>query len=206
MTNTSRPNLNGRAAFYRFCRDWHGYLSAFAFLALMFFSLTGILLNHPEWFANAERGSETRSVMLSGDALQGAERAEDQAAALAAAVSKVANLRGVFASGEIIESEAMLRFEGVTGNSDVFIDLVSGAAEITVERADAASILNDLHRGKNAGAVWKALIDIVGGLVTALSLVGFVLFFSLRFRLRTSLLLVAASIAAMAVLFVAFVP
>ena len=26
--------------FYRQCRLWHGYLSAFAFIALMFFSLT----------------------------------------------------------------------------------------------------------------------------------------------------------------------
>ena len=33
--------------FFRVCRWLHGYLSAFAFLSLMLFSATGLILNHP---------------------------------------------------------------------------------------------------------------------------------------------------------------
>ena len=36
-----------KGEFYRLARDWHGYLSALAFLALIFFASTGVLLNHP---------------------------------------------------------------------------------------------------------------------------------------------------------------
>jgi hypothetical protein len=32
----------------RTLRSWHGYLSAFSFLILIFFAATGILLNHPD--------------------------------------------------------------------------------------------------------------------------------------------------------------
>lgn len=60
--------------------------------------------------------------------------------------------------------------------------MATGEGEVAVECAELVSILNDLHRGKNAGAAWKALTDIVGGLVLVPSLIGFVLFFSLRFR------------------------
>jgi hypothetical protein len=66
--------------------------------------------------------------------------------------------------------------------------------------------MNDLHRGKNAGAVWRAAIDVAAVLLIALSLIGYVLFFSLRFRLGASLLLTASSLAAMAGLVWAFVP
>ena len=56
-----RPGAKPRSAFeialYRQCRAWHGYLSAFAFIALMFFSATGILLNHPDWIARVQSGA-----------------------------------------------------------------------------------------------------------------------------------------------------
>src|SRR5690242_20539981 len=47
-----QPMPAWKISFYRQCRLWHGWLSAFAFLALMFFSATGLLLNHPEWFGD----------------------------------------------------------------------------------------------------------------------------------------------------------
>ena len=40
-----------RRDFYRHARYVHGWLSAFAFIVLLFFSATGLLLNHPEWFS-----------------------------------------------------------------------------------------------------------------------------------------------------------
>jgi hypothetical protein len=39
--------------FYRHARYVHGWLSAFAFIALFFFALTGLFLNNPDWFKPA---------------------------------------------------------------------------------------------------------------------------------------------------------
>jgi hypothetical protein len=197
--------LNGE--FYRQMRIWHGWLSAFAFLALIFFALTGIFLNHPEWFEGASHPKPTvRSLTLSADELAAAKRAADPARALAEAVGGKLRLRGAFQSGEVVDDEAMIRLEGVTGSSDLSVDLESGRAEVTIERASLVSTLNDLHRGKNAGGAWRLTIDLAGGLILVMSLIGYVLFFSLRLRLRTSLILTGLSLALMAGVVLLFAP
>lgn len=204
-----RPPRGGslKGELYRQSRLWHGYLSAFAFIALIFFALTGITLNHPEWFT-AEAGGSKRemTVTLDPTALAAAKAAEDPARALAEAIDRRSDLRGGFRSGEIFDGEALIRLEGVTGSSDIVVDLETGRAEVTVARADLITTLNELHRGKNAGAAWKWVIDVTGGVVLVLSIIGYVLFFSLRFRLRTSLILTGASLAAMLLVFVALTP
>jgi hypothetical protein len=48
---TTRPRprpLLSRA--YAWARTLHLYLSMLSFLAVLFFALTGLTLNHPEWF------------------------------------------------------------------------------------------------------------------------------------------------------------
>jgi uncharacterized protein len=189
-----------RGAFYRTCRELHGYISAIAFAALLFFSVTGITLNHPEWFENDKAQSSTSTIDLRPDEVQGAKPD-----ALAKLIEQRADLRGTFSSGEVLDGEVLLRFEGPKGNSDVAIDQQTGRAEIRVENASAFSLLNDLHRGKNAGPAWKAAIDIVAGLVLALSAIGFVLFLSLRFRLGVSLALTTAGLAGFVCAIIAFV-
>ena len=207
---TSRPAAKPRSAFeialHRQCRAWHGYLSAFAFIALMFFSATGILLNHPDWIARDAGEPLEQSVQFAAVDVAAALKGTDPGQALARIVEQKAPLRGTFASADIDAGQALLRFEGIKGNSDVSIDLKNATARIAVTPSDAATIIDDLHRGKNAGPMWKALIDITGALLLALSILGYVLFFSLRFRLRTSLVLTGASLALLVGVFVLFVP
>ena len=195
-----------RASFYRQVRAFHGYLSALSFILLMAFSATGILLNHPAWFAGPRPAADERTIPFAKSEVAQALRMPDPPAALAALVSARTQLRGGFRSGEILGGEARLRFEGVTGTSDAVIDLETGTAEISVERAGVVQALNDLHRGKNAGTAWSLVIDLGAALILAMSVLGYVIFFSLRFRLRTSLLLTAASLALLAGIFVALVP
>ena len=67
------------------------------------------------------------------------------------------------------------------------------------------AIFNGLHRGELAGAAWRLFIDAMGVVLILMSLVGYVLFLSLRFRLRTALSLTALSLVAMGGLFLATV-
>ena len=85
-------------------------------------------------------------------------------------------------------------------------DLSTGQAEVIVKRAKLVDTLNELHRGKNAGAAWKAIIDISAIVIIALSVIGYVLFFSLRFRLRTSLILTGLSLAGLVAVVMLFTP
>jgi hypothetical protein len=195
-----QPMPAWKISFYRQCRLWHGWLSAFAFLALMFFSATGLLLNHPEWFG------DNSALVESHAQFRPAELKGKTAPALGELFASRKQVHGVYASGDIDEDLAQLRFEGVSGDTSVTLDLTSGKADIAWRKATALTVLNDLHRGKNAGTAWKWLIDMSAGLFLVLSLIGYVLFFSLRHRLPTVLLLTFGSAALLTALFLLFVP
>lgn len=188
-----RPRA-GAGDFYRLCRMLHGYLSAFAFLALIFFSITGLTLNHPDWLAGRPP-ERTRIVQVPKSELDLALTAADPGEALAAAVGRLTPLVGAYASGEVLDGEALLRLEGPPGRSDITLDTATGRAEVATQAAGAVALLNDLHKGKAAGGPWKLLIDASAVLFIVLSVLGYVLFFSLRFRLKLSLILTAASLA-----------
>lgn len=202
------PPLSGadKGALFRLSRMLHAYLSAFAFLALIFFSATGILLNHPEWFDSNRPAERSTTVTLSPAELAATQSAKDRGRALAQAVALKTPLLGAYSNGDVEGGAAILRLEGPKGASDIDVDLVSGRAEVKVARASLAAVIQDLHRGKNSGAAWRFVIDAAGYLIMALSLIGYVLFFSLRFRLKTSLLLTALSLAALAAAAIWLVP
>lgn len=199
-TGTGEPAGFGKGAFFRLCRLLHAYLSAFAFLTLIFFAGSGLLINHPDWIGAKPRETEARLILPAAE-LAAARRAPDPAAALARSVARLTPLVGAYHSGEVVDGQASLRFEGTKGSSTALADLQTGRTEVTIERAGALATVGDLHRGKNAGAVWRAVIDVSAILVLLLSLIGYVLFFSLRFRLRTSLVLTAASLMVMAAIY-----
>lgn len=201
-----QPIPRWKSEFYRQSRLWHGYLSAFAFLSLMFFSATGLLLNHPEWLKSEDaKPQEIRLALLPGD-IAAAQKAADPARALAALIDAKGAIGGTYTSGEIDGDEAYLRYEGVTGNSSIVVNMKSGQADATVRKPDAVTVLNDLHRGKNVGASWKLFIDISAALFLVLSLIGYILFFSLRYRLVQTLALTGVSLLAMVGVFVWLVP
>jgi hypothetical protein len=205
LPRKARPTPRWKIEFYRQCRLWHGYLSAFAFLSLMFFSLTGLLLNHPEWLKQEEAQPQESRVTVSRDAIATAMNMDDKPRALAELLS-AKGVSGLYASGEVEDGEAYLRFEGISGNASAVLDIKTGAAEITTRKADTVTILNDLHRGKNAGTAWKWLIDISAVIFLVLSLVGYILFFSLRHRLVQTMALTVISLGALLGIFVLFVP
>jgi hypothetical protein len=194
----SKPHpASWKGELYRQSRLWHGYLSAFAFLALIFFAGTGLVLNHPEWTPSNERASQAVKLTLPPAELAAAKAAANPSRALAAAVGRHARLLGAYQSGEVTDGEAMLRLEGPRGATDVTVEMASGATEVSVQHARLVDTLDDLHRGKNAGQAWRLVIDLTAAAVLALSIIGYVLFFTLRFRLRTALILTAASLVAL---------
>jgi hypothetical protein len=195
-----------KGAFFRLCRMLHAYLSAFAFLALIFFSATGVLLNHSEWFAGYHPAEKAASVSLTPAELAAAKAAKDPGRALAAAVALKTPLKGAYASSDLGDRQALIHLEGPKGSSDLTVDQTTGQVQARVASASFAAIIQDLHRGQNSGAPWRFVIDAGAYLILALSLIGYVLFFSLRFRLRNSLILTGVSLATMVAVAVWLVP
>lgn len=195
-----------KGAFYRTCRMLHGYLSAAAFLLLMFFAASGLLLNHPSWFGADSQDAEPIIVALDFDALQSAQSSETPERAFEELVRNATRVQGQLKDASISDSDAMLRFAGVKGGTDIFIDFELAEAEVETSKANLTSIIHDLHRGKDAGKVWKFMIDITAILILAMSVIGLILFFSLRFRLGNAIRIMGATMVLFIALFVFFVP
>lgn len=183
-----------RRDFYRHARYVHGWLSAFAFIVLVFFSLTGLFLNHPEWFDPA-KDEKTVKIQLPENLLQAAQKQENPSNALLDYIRQKETVVGRYQSSEVLDGEVMIRLESPAGSTDIWALLDTGEVEITQKPASAVSLINDLHRGKNSGTAWRWLIDISAVLILALSLAGYILFLSVKSRLVTHLLLTAASLA-----------
>ena len=184
------------ASFYRLCRLWHGYLSAVAFVWLLFFSVTGILLNHPGWLAAAPAVAERQFVLAPAD-LATIMAAKDAGAAAVQLLGPRLGLSGDITSADHVGSQLFLRLRGARGSADLQLDLKSGKGSASVEKASVTSLFKELHRGEQAGPVWRALIDISGGLLVATALIGLLIYFTLRLRLRTALILIGAGLAAL---------
>ncbi|MCY1162220.1 putative TM-like protein [compost metagenome] len=183
-----------RRDFYRHSRYVHGWLSAFAFLTLLFFSVTGLLLNHPEWFEPAKT-EETTQLILPESVLKSIKQQENPSDTILNYVRQQQNVVGRYQSSEVMDNEVMIRLESPAGATDIWVMADTGETEITQKPASTVSMLNDLHRGKNSGLAWSWLIDISAIIVIALSLVGYILFLSIQTRLVTHLVLTAASLA-----------
>ena len=183
-----------RRDFYRHSRYVHGWLSAFAFLTLLFFSVTGLLLNHPEWFEPAKT-EQTTQLILPESVLKSIKQQENPSDTILNYVRQQQNVVGRYQSSEVMDNEVMIRLESPAGATDIWVMTDTGEMEITQKPASTVSMLNDLHRGKNSGLAWSWLIDISAIIVIALSLVGYILFLSIKTRLVTHLVLTAVSLA-----------
>ena len=183
-----------RRDFYRHARYVHGWLSAFAFLILMFFALTGLLLNNPNWFEPA-KDENTVTVTLSPELLDKLRAQENPSTDILNFVRTKQDIVGRYQSSEVMDTEVMIRLESPAGSTDVWAMLDTGEVEISTKPASTVSLINDLHRGKNAGTAWSWLIDISAIVILILSIAGFILFLSIKSRLMTHLLLTAISLA-----------
>src|SRR5262245_57711839 len=117
------PNPGLKLRFYRQCRLWHGYLSAFAFAALLFFAATGVLLNHPAWFAAPPAPVQKRTLTLTAPQLQELRNSQAPAELLIRIVADQAMLYGEYKDGAVAMGQVFARLQGARGSSDIRANL-----------------------------------------------------------------------------------
>lgn len=150
-------------------------------LAVLFFSLTGITLNHPEWtFGTGEVKrkfeGKTEPAWISGK--------DPDWLTIAETMRKRHGLKGTVEDRQADEREASLTFKGPGYSADVFIDRERGSYEVEEVAQGNVSVLNDLHRGRDSGHNWSLLIDLSGVFLSLVALTGVGLLFYLK-KIRT---------------------
>lgn len=168
-----------------------------SFAVVLFFSVTGITLNHPTWFGGAtevvreERGSlnlewvklaEGTSNPTASDSVSRLEVVEH--------LRQVNGARGALNEFTIDDDRVLVTFRAPAYAADIFIDRETGEYELVETSYGLIALLNDLHKGRDSGQGWSWVIDFSAGLMTLVSLTGLFLIFYIK-RHRTPGLCIA---------------
>jgi len=176
-----------------------------SFALVFFFSVTGLTLNHPLWFANQLRTSTLSGTLDPSWAAPGPE-SNVKRLEIVEYLRATHGLEGAVSDFRVSEEEGSLTFTGPGYSADVFIDRATGEYRIVELRMGLAAVLNDLHKGRDSGGPWKALIDVSAVLLVFVSLTGLVLLFFLHKHRTAGLLALAAGGVLVYVIYAAWVP
>ncbi len=164
-------------------RTIHVYLSIALLIVLVFFSITGITLNHAETMT-----AEPQTEVVTLDNIPVLPLDDNgmisDSPELAEFIRDEFGIRMEFATLLIEDPFVTIEYDGPGFQALVEIDQELG--EIYAESTDygLVAVLNDLHKGRYTHIVWNALIDISGIILVIFSVAGFVLLLPNKFRFR----------------------
>lgn len=166
----------------------HVYISMFSLLVILFFALTGISLNHPDWtFGDGETFLEYTGSLPDG------WRNGDEVDWLVVVEHLRAQhgVRGQLAEYRADDLDGTLSFRAPGYSADAFFDSESGDYELAVMRLGAVGILDELHRAQDGSPTWRALVDIAGVFLAVLAVTGLGLLLYLRKYRRKGIITLA---------------
>ena len=174
----------------------HIYTSMTSLMVVLFFAATGVTLNHPDWLSTERTEEATGTLPANWKTAKGIDWL-----VVAEHLRATNGVHGTVADRREDDREGSLTFRAPGYSADCFIDVRTGSYKLNVSYQGAIGVINDLHRGRDAGSAWAWLIDVAGVFLVLLSLTGLGLLFYLR-KVRLKALLVmtagAALVAALA--------
>lgn len=192
---------------FRFVVKWartvHLYLTLFCLGLLLFFAVTGFMLNHEGWFVSPT--DTTTACEVPPELLEEPQKHELQIVELLRAKYGVVGslttvedfdtdpdpsgqkplldispeeVRGVFKRPGTQVSVVLYREEREADDRT----FTPGQGEITVHTTGANGLLLDLHRGKDTSGPWHLVIDLIAGVYLVVAATGIVMWWSLKGR------------------------
>ena len=139
-----------RLLFKSWTRTIHIYVSMLGLLAVIFFSVTGIMLNHEEWF-----GFEEPRIVTREGAIPEAMASEPDRLAIVEKLRKEFGASGAMDSFETEEDRLRVVFKSPGRRTEATLQRADGHAEVSLETHGLAGRLAELHRGTDAGPGWR---------------------------------------------------
>ena len=168
-----------RLLFKKWSRLIHIYLSMLGLLAVVFFSITGIMLNHEEWFGFAaprvKKNEGTLSLALLGKPDELGKPGVPDKLGIVEKLRKDFGATGALDSFDVGDDELRLDFKSPGRHTEAMITRADGHAEVSIETHGFAGRFVDLHKGTEAGPAWRLVIDATAILLLLSSLTGLVL-------------------------------
>ncbi len=164
---------------HHWARWLHVYTSMLGLLVVLFFGLTGITLNHPNWVF----GDEVDRTTLNGTLPSGMTSVGDtDFLAISEHLRAELNVKGTIAEYGLTGDVGLLSYKAPGYAADLNFSAETGQYTLAVEQQGLVAVMNDLHKGRDTGSAWKWVIDLSGGLLVVVAFTGLTLQFFLRKR------------------------
>jgi hypothetical protein len=158
---------------------WHWVSSAICLVGLLLFTVTGVTLNHaadieakPKIFTREAKLPENLAAGLGAGPQKGKAGVPPEVAGW---IGRELGIDLTGRDGEWSAGELYVSLPRAGG--DAWLTVTRDTGEVTYERTDRGwiSYLNDLHKGRNTGTVWRWFIDVFAAACLVFSLTGLVL-------------------------------
>jgi uncharacterized protein len=178
----------------------HIYVSMAGFTLALLFGATGLTLNHQEFGLGDPRISNS-AIHLNENLVNNPDQAT-----LEQCLRKELGVRSPLTDYHDDPDQIQLTFAAPGTRTVVTIDRADGTGEVEQESRGLLGMLDDLHKGFDAGNVWYWTIDAAAILLVISSLTGMVTLVALRARRRTGFTVCALGALTVILLYVIWVP
>ncbi|KQB98880.1 peptidase [Pedobacter sp. Hv1] len=153
----------------------HIYLSMVSFAIVLFFSVTGLTLNHPTWFGGDKQVVVKYKGAMNVNWVNSPDTNKIAKLEIVEFLRKTYQVKGAVSEFRIDDSELSVSLKGPAYSCDAFIDRETGKYEVSEIKMGIVAVMNDLHKGRDSGAGWSWIIDISAVFLVLISLSGLIL-------------------------------
>lgn len=168
----------------RWVRWLHIYGSMLGLAATLLFAVTGLTLNHADWFESKEPTVRAFAGELPAPLLADAV----DKLAVAERLRAAHRLQGMVTEFLVDDAQCLVVWKGPGYAADATIERADGRYRIEEQRRGLWAVLDDLHKGRDCGPVWSLVIDVSAVALAFLSITGLWLLLYLKKRRRAGLL------------------
>lgn len=168
----------------------HIYLSMFSFIIVLFFSVTGLTLNHVDWFPESTVVSELKG-SVNAKWVSVADTSKIPKLDIVEQLRANHSIKGQLNDFRIDEEEISISFQGPGYTADFFVNRVDGKYELTETKMGIIAVINDLHKGRDTGKSWSWVIDFSAIFMIVISITGLILLLFLKKRRTNGMLWLA---------------
>ena len=178
-----------RKNFLALCRTLHVYLTMAGLLVMLLFGVTGFTVNHEEWFGATRprvtdiEGVTPRELLVRSDALHLVEH-----------VRATWRISGAMTDYDASDDRVSIAFKEPGQLWEVEIEKSTGHTKLHNETYNLAAFLNNLHRGRYAGAAWRWAIDVSALFIVLACATGIILWLALPRRRVLGILALAVGV------------
>jgi uncharacterized protein len=172
----------------RASRWLHIYLSMISFVIVLFFSITGLTLNHAEYFQGDPVTIDAKG-SIDSSWINPEDTNRIRKLEIVEFFRKTHTVKGALSDFRIDEREISLSFKAPSYEATAFIDRSNGSYSLSQTSQGAMAFFNDLHKGRDTGKAWLWVIDLSAILMTIISLTGLGLLLFIKRKRWSGLLL-----------------